>query len=169
MELLLVRHGEATPVGSKGVRSDRQRKLTPAGLEKTKRAAIALNKLDVRIDAMLASPYPRALETAKTLCEGLENRPRLRARDSLRPGGDIDTILQEIRLNAELGAIGLCCHEPTLSRLTDVLLGGSERPPLVFHTGAVAFMQVDLDQDPPAATLHWFLDSRQLDLIARPC
>ena len=169
MELLLVRHGEATRVGSEGVRTDRQRKLTPTGLEKIKRAAIALNKLDVRIDAMLASPYPGAMQTAKALCEGLEYNPRLCIRDSLSPDGDVQSVLQDIRTNSEFRAIGLCSHEPTLSRLTDIFLGRSERPPLVFHTGAIALMQIDLRQDPPAATLHWFLDSRQLDLIARPC
>lgn len=169
MELLLLRHGEATPIGSDGIRTDRQRKLTTTGLEKIKRAAIALNKLDVRIDAVLASPYPRAMLTAKALCEGLDHNPRLRSRDSLAPDGDVQSVIQDIRANSEFRAIGLCSHEPTLSRLTDILLGGSERPSLVFHTGAVAFMQVDLKQDPPAATLHWFLDSRQLDLIATPC
>lgn len=166
MELLLIRHGQADVVGSPGVETDEQRDLTATGVERTTRAAVALNRLDIRINAILASPCPRAMHTARILCDGLQHTPQLRASEHLRPGVDVPAMLNELKTHAELGALAVCGHEPNLSALADRLLGSRTRPSLIFHTGSIAFLQVDLDGKTPAATLHWFVDSRQLDLIA---
>jgi phosphohistidine phosphatase len=167
MELLLIRHGEATPVGQDGVRSDEGRDLTERGIDRTKNAALALRRIGLRLNAVLASPYPRAMHTAKLICEGLESRPQLRSCDGLRPDAAIKQMVDEIRLNSELKSIALVTHEPNLSCLSSSLLCGRQQPMLIFHTGAMAYMQIDVGHRKPAATLHWFLDCFQLDLIGR--
>ncbi len=167
LELLIIRHGEATPVGSPGVGSDRERTLSATGVDKTKRAAAALNRLGIRLNAVLTSPYPRAHQTAEILCERLERAPQLRACDALSCDADMGRLMEELNRVAELKAVGVCGHEPDLSRLTARLLANDDRPRLVFHTGSMAYMHVELNGSTPSSLLHWFLDSRQLDWIAQ--
>ncbi len=167
MELLLIRHAQAQPIGSSGIERDRDRDLTPDGVAVTERIADALNKFDVRIAAMLVSPFRRTMHTAGILCDRLHHPPQLRVSENLTPRSTIAAAVNEIRQNAELECIAMCGHEPTLSGLADRLLGSRYRPSLIFHTGAAAFLHVDINGKAPAATLHWFLDFRQLDLISR--
>jgi phosphohistidine phosphatase len=166
MELFIVRHGEATRIGTPGVECDRDRRLSPLGIEKTQRASDALNKMGVRINAILCSPYPRALRTAEILCDRLDHPPQLRSCDALACDGDVDTVLGELRRVSELKSVAVCGHEPDLSRLTTRLLGRNGQPCLIFHTGSIASVKVDFNGDQPTGLLHWFLNSHQLDFIA---
>jgi phosphohistidine phosphatase SixA len=75
--------------------------------------------------------------------------------------------VDELRRNTEFTTIAMCGHEPDLSTTATRLLGGDHRPSLLFHTGSIAMLHVDLKADPPQSSLAWFLDSRQLDLIAQ--
>lgn len=167
MNLLLIRHGEALSVGFPGIDSDEQRVLSPAGRDKTRLAANALNKIGIRINIMLASPYLRAMETAEIICEHLDKPPQLRSCEALSAGGNVKKVIDAIRQVADLGGLALCAHEPDLSMLATYLLGGKKEPCLIFHTGAVAHMQLDLNSKSPTASLHWFLNSHQLVQIAR--
>lgn len=167
LELLIIRHGEATPVGSPGVSSDRERTLSSKGIAKTERAAAALNRLGIRLNAVLTSPYPRAQQTAEILCERLERSPQLRSCEALSCDTDMGSVMGELNRVAELKAVAVCGHEPDLSRLAAKLLADDERPRLVFHTGSMAYMHVELNGSSPSALLHWFLDSRQLDWISQ--
>ncbi len=167
MKLLLIRHGESGAVGQNGVTTDEQRELTEVGVEKSRRAATALNRMDIRLEAILTSPYPRAVRTAQLLCEGLHHTPQLRERDSLRPCDAIDDAVREIEMSRELRTIAICGHEPTLSAVADHLLGSRQGPSLIFHTGSIAFMQLDVSRKRPEGVLFWFLDSHHLDLISQ--
>ncbi len=167
MELLLIRHGEATAVGNDGVMSDHDRDLTEAGVGKIRRAARAIDRMEVRLNAIISSPYPRAEHTARIICDGLTHKPVLRCSESLAPGNSVTEALAELRQNGELRALAICGHEPTLSMLANRLLGNRNRPVLIFHTGSVAYLQLDLSPKSAAGTLHWFLDSRQLDMIGQ--
>jgi phosphohistidine phosphatase len=63
----LLRHGEAED-GS----PDAERKLTEKGEQQSRNAGRALRKFGVTLDACLASPRVRALDTARLTCEGLD-------------------------------------------------------------------------------------------------
>ncbi len=167
MELLLIRHGEATRVGDDGATTDRQRVLSSLGIEKTRNAGIALSKLDLRINAVLSSPYPRAVQTSEVLRDNLTHTPQIRASELVAPNAAWSPIVKELQRNIELRTIAICGHEPDLSAFATNLLGGNRRPSLIFHTGSVAMFRIDVRTDPPEASLQWFLDSNQLDLIAR--
>lgn len=167
MELLLIRHAEAARPAAPGADHDETRALTPLGVEKSRRAAAALNKLNVHVDALLVSPYLRAMQTAQIITDGLTHTPQLRSTEALRPGATADKLVKEIRRAAELGTVALCGHEPDLSKLATRLLGGDGSPSLLFHTGSIASLQLDLGAKPLAGSLRWFIDSAQLDLIAQ--
>ena len=167
MDLLLIRHAESARVGSPGISSDEERTLTPTGRFKTQRAALALNALGVRLNAILASAYPRAVETAQILAENLIHTPQVRPCDALLPNAPQQRLLDEIRRAFELRSVALCGHEPDLSRLASIFLGGDNaEPTLLFHTGAIAYLKLHSHSEPLAGSLHWFLNSHQLELIS---
>jgi len=167
MELLLIRHGEARRVGDDGITTDRQRVLSSLGIEKTRNAGIALSKLGLRINAVLSSPYPRTVQTSEILRDSLSYTPQIRASELVAPNAAWVPLVEELQRNIELRTIAVCGHEPDLSAFATKLLGGNRRASLIFHTGSVALFHVDVRNDPPEASLRWFLDSNQLDLIAR--
>ena len=65
--IYLLRHGEAED----GDGDDAARRLTEKGERQARDAGLALAALDVGIEACLASPKVRALETARIACEPL--------------------------------------------------------------------------------------------------
>ncbi|NOT02325.1 MAG: phosphohistidine phosphatase SixA [Phycisphaerales bacterium] len=167
MDLLLIRHGEALPVGRDGIASDYDRVLSNIGKRKSTAAGEALTRLGVHLDAILFSPLPRAEQTVGALVERFEGHPACRACPEMAPGANWDTLVKELRRNSELSAIALVGHEPDLSGMAARVLGGDDLPRLIFHTGSIACIHLELKSDPPDASLRWFLDSAQLEWIAR--
>ncbi len=109
--LWLLRHAEA----AEG-RPDETRPLTARGIEQARTAGIALRRLGVSIDACLASPKRRALDTATLACEplGVEVviEPQL-ASSRYDPE----------RLAAGLGNVLLVGHNPSISNSLGDLTG----------------------------------------------
>ena len=66
--IYLLRHGDAED----GTGDDAARRLTPKGERQATVAGGALAAMGAEIDACLASPKVRALETARLTCETLE-------------------------------------------------------------------------------------------------
>ena len=67
MRLILMRHAQAVAVGEDGVETDFDRHLTPFGRRQAAAVAAHLAGLGVAFDAILCSPFKRALETASFL------------------------------------------------------------------------------------------------------
>ncbi|MEO6578369.1 MAG: histidine phosphatase family protein [Candidatus Limnocylindria bacterium] len=66
LDVLLVRHAEAMPVGTEGT-SDAQRPLTPEG--RSAAAELASELDDYGVTAIYSSPYARAIETVTALAQ----------------------------------------------------------------------------------------------------
>jgi phosphohistidine phosphatase len=109
----LLRHGDA----SDSAPDDASRPLTEKGERQARAAGAALAALGERIDACLASPKLRALQTAELACEALGVEPE--EADELR-GGDFDPAA----LAAGRGNVLLVGHEPDFSRAIQVATGG---------------------------------------------
>jgi phosphohistidine phosphatase len=110
--IYLLRHGEAEDEH----RDDAARRLTEKGERQARDAGGALAALGVGIDACLASPKVRAVETARLACEahGVE----VEATEALR-GGPFDAL----DLAAGRGDVLLVGHEPDFSREVGRLTG----------------------------------------------
>ena len=109
----LLRHGDA----SDSAPDDASRPLTEKGERQARAAGAALAALGERIDACLASPKLRALQTAELACEALGIEPEVA--DELR-GGDFDPAA----LAAGRGNVLLVGHEPDFSRAIQGATGG---------------------------------------------
>ena len=71
MHLYLVRHGIAVDREDPNCPPDTERPLTPKGIKKTRAAAMGLFALGVTPDAVLSSPWLRAVQTAEIFCEAM--------------------------------------------------------------------------------------------------
>src|SRR5438874_574501 len=71
MKLYFLRHGKAEDRSSTG--KDADRCLTDEGIAEVKAEATGLAALQVQIDLILSSPYPRASETAEIVAEALRD------------------------------------------------------------------------------------------------
>jgi len=112
--LFLLRHGEAED----GVGDDAARRLTEKGERQAWDAGLALAALGVGIDACLASPKVRALETARLACEAL--RVEVEVTEALK-GGRFDAL----DLATGRGDVLLVGHEPDFSHEVGRLTGAN--------------------------------------------
>jgi phosphohistidine phosphatase len=115
--LWLLRHAEAEE-GS----PDADRALTERGREQARVAGAALAALGVELDACLASPKVRALETAKIACQQIDGvdaklEPKL-------GGGPFDAEALAAGLGDEVMLVG---HDPDFSMAVHDLTGAQVR------------------------------------------
>jgi phosphohistidine phosphatase len=114
--LWLLRHGDAED-GS----PDAERELTEKGRQQSKRAGASLDSLGVKLNACLASPKVRAVQTAELACEPfgieLQLEPKL-------AGGPFDAEALAAGLGDEVLLVG---HDPDFSMAVHSLTGAQVR------------------------------------------
>jgi phosphohistidine phosphatase len=113
--IYLLRHGEAEDGNPEG---DAARRLTAKGERQATDAGLALAALEVGVEACIASPKVRALETARLACRALGVEVEIS--EALR-GGDFDAL----DLAAGRGEVLLVGHEPDFSREVGRLTGAN--------------------------------------------
>jgi phosphohistidine phosphatase len=116
--LWLLRHGDAE---SHGARPDFERRLTARGERQSRTAGRALARLEVRFDAVFASPRVRALETARLACAELGIEPV--AYEPLSGGFDEQDWVALMADQATGATLLLVGHEPDLSGLVAAITG----------------------------------------------
>jgi phosphohistidine phosphatase len=165
MIVYLVRHGIAED--PRPGQTDRDRRLTPRGRARMRRAARGFAALVGTVDAIYTSPYPRASETARLLAAALRKAPKPEPLQDLVPDASPVEALRTLRAVAPVERLVCVGHEPLFSSLAALLL-----------TGSVDGMRIDLKKGgciaialrtpaPRTATLAWVVTPRQLRRIGR--
>jgi phosphohistidine phosphatase len=124
VQIYLVRHGDAVPEEEAG--SDRDRWLSPRGREAARVLGRLLREQTVAIDAIVASPLPRAVQTAELLAAALDYLDPIATRRCLEPSAHPRVAAGE--LAALGGALLVVSHEPAISSLGAFLLGRPSFP-----------------------------------------
>lgn len=135
MKLYLVRHADAVSEDVAG--SDDSRWLSARGREAARGLARLLREQRVELDAVVASPLPRAMQTAELVASGLDYLGVVEALAALAPGRHPRRAAEE--LPARGRAVLVVGHEPTLSSLGAYLLGRPSFPP--FRTAQCAAIE----------------------------
>jgi phosphohistidine phosphatase len=122
MRIFLLRHGLAVDRRDPRSPSDADRPLTPKGMKKTHNAARGLRQLGVQPDAVLTSPWLRAVQTAEIVCEAIgfpENK--IIRLDSLKGTSSPPDLFRDL---AKLKAKRVICvgHEPHLHQVIALAL-----------------------------------------------
>lgn len=125
MRLYFLRHGPAeSREGWDG--PDAARPLTERGINVTRRVAQRIAKLDLGLDAVLTSPYSRALETARIVVDTLDEGTLLAEEPGLQPGRFSSEELRRIvDERASVKNLMLVGHEPSMTSVAGDLIGGA--------------------------------------------
>src|SRR5437773_10634519 len=123
MDLYIIQHGDAAPLGEGGVQDDAERPLTEKGVDQAKLLMKGLPRHDVRPGVVLSSPLVRAWQTAENMLkEWATPAPELRECDELKPG--TKRRKRDRRLRDVGGeAIALVVHQPDLREFGGCLIG----------------------------------------------
>lgn len=114
MQLYLIRHGIAVDRDDPRCPPDTERPLTPKGIKRSRAAAMGLRALDIKPNAVLTSPWLRALQTAEIFCAALRYPAKKIIRtDALKGMSSPSDLLRE--LQSMKAKVVLCFgHEPHL-------------------------------------------------------
>jgi phosphohistidine phosphatase len=162
MTLYIVRHGtaenEPPPGGDDGAR-----RLTARGREKVREAAAGMRALGLKFDAILASPLPRAAETAELIAATYAGNPAPEVLPALSTGvtpAETIAALKPYERHEHLMIVG---HEPGLSGIASLLLTGSANSvSLEFKKSGMIALELHDGLARGGAQLLWMLTPRHL-------
>jgi phosphohistidine phosphatase SixA len=157
MLLYFMRHGEAEDAAAG--QADAERRLTERGLQRSRQAGTALQKMAVTLDLILTSPLQRAAQTAEAVGQALGV--------SVTPAEALaGPSLDEVRLmweeHGRPAGLMLVGHEPDFSHLVGELLGGAD---VEMKKGAIACLDCPAIA-PGGGTLRWLVTGKHLSLMA---
>lgn len=135
MKLWVLRHGEAEPRAN----TDAERRLTAHGREQVLRSAAVL--LGEPLQAILASPYVRAQQTAGLVHQALGFAEPVQTVRWLTPDSDPQEVIAELdKLGLE--QVLLVSHQPLVSTLVGMLEQGTRQGPPM-STASLAELEGD--------------------------
>jgi phosphohistidine phosphatase len=156
MRIFFMRHGPADRGRWSG--ADSERPLTPEGREEIEKSARRLREIGLRPDHILTSPLVRARQTAEIVAGVLESTDGPVVDHRVDPAFDVERLRSILSEYAGAQGILIVGHEPSLSEVVGVLIGGGT---VVCKKGSVA--RVDLETPESArGELVWLLQPRTL-------
>jgi phosphohistidine phosphatase len=166
MELYLIRHGLAHPIGHRNDFADEKRTLTSQGRDRMREVARGLRKLAVKPELILTSPFARATETAEIVADTLGvDKQMLLITANLAPGCPFEQLFAEIK-DKRAESVALVGHEPDLGRIAGLILSGQNLSVPLRKAGVC---RVDVTETVPSfrGRLAWLLTAKQLRIIGR--
>ncbi len=123
MRLYLLRHGTAAPHGEG--EADADRALVSKGVDQCTEVARLLERMGIRPQAILSSPYRRALESAQVVASMMKWEGEITEETTLEPGTAVKSACRALLAPRYLDhdyllAVG---HEPLMSSITGHLIG----------------------------------------------
>ena len=156
MNLYLIRHADAVPLGEGGIEDDAERPLTDAGKAQCAALAKALAKHGVQFDAILTSPLLRARQTAEEILKAWTvPATHVHTCDDLALGGRRKRISRAVE-DLKHDSVGLVGHQPDMCEYAAWLIG-SRKVQVDLAKAGVAYIQC---ADRPAkgtGTLIWLV------------
>lgn len=154
MILYFLRHGKAGH-GDPSNANDDDRELTDAGAAELRAAASLWRRLNLRPDVVLASPLPRARQTADLFVEGVGLKRDPIEDDRLRPGADWADLAQALADHRDARRVMFVSHEPDLSEAVGLLTGARA---VRLRKGGLACVEFPGIPEPGSGELAWLLD-----------
>ncbi|MEO8034204.1 MAG: histidine phosphatase family protein [Acidobacteriota bacterium] len=150
--VVLLRHGDAERRAPNG--RDEDRRLTAEGSAEMKEIAAGLARAFPDADAIFASPFTRAQETAARVAGSYGSGLTVETTDALVPGARSEE-LRRLLAGSPARRMILVGHEPSVSANTLALIGGPGAS-LEFRTGGACCVRLLPGGD---GVLQWMLTS----------
>ena len=161
MQVFLVRHAIAHARNRRRWPNDALRPLTPAGINKFRRAARGLAAWLPKSAVLLTSPFERAQQTAALLAKTRGRRKVIECAE-LAADQPVSRAFELLRSRPQKSVV-LVGHEPYLgSFLSAALAGRQSRLEIEFKKGGAACIEFAARIEPGRATLKWMLPPRML-------
>jgi phosphohistidine phosphatase len=169
MELFVIRHGIAEPLGKENEFSDEQRKLTAEGRSRMRDVVKGLAKLGVELDLILTSPLVRAVETAEIVATSLGlTKKEIKQSANLAPGAPVEALFAEVKGYAGVESIALIGHQPDLGALVSTIIHSDVGSlSIQLKKGGICCLNVPETVPALRGDLVWLLTPRQLRLVAK--
>ena len=162
MDLYIVRHAQAGHFGDPKWPDDGKRPLTEEGKGRFARVVESLVERGCAPDVIASSPLLRCLQTAQLLAEGLPQKPQVVELDELRPGSDLDGLLQwTAQQPPEYRQVAWVGHAPDVSRMAAALIGASESW-IRIAKGATAYIRFHGRAEVARGELRWLVTAKML-------
>ena len=156
MDLYIIRHAEAQPLGEGGIQEDAERPLTGEGQAQCERLAAALERQGVKLERIVTSPLLRARQTAEGLLKKLSAPwPELHTCDHLAPGGKRRKLTRFLR-GLEAQSVAVVGHAPDINAYLAWLIG-SKKAQIELAKAGVALVHFDEDADSGDGVLTWMV------------
>lgn len=156
MLCVLFRHGIAAPP-QEWEGPDASRPLTKDGIEKTRKAAEGLTRLDIIPTHILASPYTRAQETAALVKESYAIPSEIQTCPDLVPHAPPEKILKTLG-SLPADATVLCVgHEPHLGSTAGMMIFGKPVMGLSLKKAGACCVEFSGSPKPGQGILEWWL------------
>ena len=164
MNLYLMRHAIATELEENT--EDNQRPLTEKGRKKLGKIARNLEKLDLKFDVILTSPYLRACQTADVVADALDIKSKnVVETENLTPLGFAEKLVEEINAREPVENMLIVGHEPFLSQLIGTLVAGDVSLSIDMKKAGLCKLSIEQLTYGRCATLEWLLTPAQLTAI----
>lgn len=160
MDLYLIRHADALPLGEGDAHDDEERPLSAAGDAQCSSLAAALQRAGVTLDRVVASPLLRARQTAEGLLkhwtvEEPTPAPTLDVCGALAPGGKPRKLARYL-LKLNDSSVALVGHMPDLAG-TAAWLIGSKKAQLELAKAGVAAIECEKLPGKGCGILRWLV------------
>lgn len=161
MNLYLMQHGACLPQEVKA-----NQPLTPVGHDQMVSAARAMRIMGLWFDALLASPFHPAIQTANIIAQGMDYAlSSVTAYEALRGKTNLKACLEQLRECERFHSVLLCGELPLLGSLASHLLTSGPKLSLALDGGALLALSVP-NLSARNGTVRWLLQPGQLQMIA---
>lgn len=143
MDVWIVRHGEAEPYQD----NDWQRQLTVKGRHDIAILGQALHQQQVQPDAILVSPYLRTQQTLALLQAQNHWTAQPQPSDAIVPEASVSRVPDLLEQSGQ--QVLMVSHQPLVSSLIALLVGGSTRQALHYPMLPGSIAHIRLDQCAP--------------------
>ncbi len=168
MDLYIIRHAIAQPLGQKNDFTDEKRALTSEGRDRMREIARGLRKLGIELDMILTSPLVRAVETAEIVATALGvNKKDVEQTAALAPGGSQDELIAEIKNKTSAEAIALVGHQPDLGDLVSRIAQCGSSFSMQLKKGSICCINVTEMVPSLYGQVNWLMTPRQMRLVAK--
>ncbi|HVF92280.1 MAG TPA: phosphohistidine phosphatase SixA [Blastocatellia bacterium] len=168
MELYIIRHAIAQPLGNKNDFTDEARALTSEGRDKMRDVARGMRKLGLELDLILTSPLVRAVETAEILASVFgESKKDIEQTGNLAPGASSGELFAELKGWTGVESVALVGHQPDLGELICKVVGSDGGFFLELKKGGVCCITVTETVPDIHGALSWLMTPKQMRLLSK--
>jgi phosphohistidine phosphatase len=156
MDVYLIRHAEALPIGELGVQSDEERPLSDLGWKQAADVARVFKKLKIHLDMIATSPLVRAHQTAQQLRTSLSlTDAQVEVRDEVAPGKTPKKLARALN-GLQGNKIAVVGHMPDISDTAGWMLG-EKTVSIHFSKASVAHIRFEDAVLKGGGTLMWLI------------